>query len=247
MKIIFATAEAVNHDTGEEGWHAADWFPGGTPEIVIKAALLSRIEEALKGQPDRPSYAMSDMEPGGEILWLWREFDIGLNPSGAHALTEAPNPDAPWQGYEFRPDEDPDPAEIDGFEAFRASRALFDNPHDASSGLAAEWSRGWWRGYALAFAEGVLASADGDEAESPYPQFSSAWEAWADGHNAHGAGRIVPGAFCTVDRDRDAEAAAGSDADKVAQARAILANVNENSEPDAMAEAIARLSRIIEA
>lgn len=72
--------------------------------------------------------------------------------------------------------------EAAGFRSHFAQRV--DRP-----GLDAVEEEDWRRGHQLArqvtFAQGALASfTDSDETENPYPQFSAAWETWADGYNA---------------------------------------------------------------
>lgn len=90
-------------------------------------------------------------------------------------MSRAPLPDlSPEERDSMTPDD------LAGFEAFAEGAAL--NP---------AWShpvkRGWFRAWALCYGQGVKASlvaaAEGREAESPYPQFSGAWEAWAAGHD----------------------------------------------------------------
>jgi hypothetical protein len=76
-------------------------------------------------------------------------------------------------------DEDLDADAKTGFEAFAAGTALADWPPGQV--------RGWWLAYARCYGQGVkagIAYAAGSQALSPYPQFSTAWEAWASGHDA---------------------------------------------------------------
>lgn len=63
-----------------------------------------------------------------------------------------------------------------GFDAFAAGR-----PFDHVAG--APWRRGWHKGWARCYGKGVMAFVmfSGDTVENPFPQFSGAWEAWAQG------------------------------------------------------------------
>lgn len=77
-----------------------------------------------------------------------------------------------------------DAAERAGFETF--FRPLREGaPEDV---MGPDFRRGRRLAYAASFAQGALISSKymGAEIANPYPQFSSAWEAWADGYNAEG-------------------------------------------------------------
>lgn len=82
--------------------------------------------------------------------------------------------------------------------------------------VPAPWVGGWWRAWSLAYAMGVKASIlDGledREGVSPFPQFSGAWEAWAEGYDSQVHLPYTPGdAFSDpdsipntlTDQDRD--------------------------------------------
>jgi hypothetical protein len=69
---------------------------------------------------------------------------------------------------------------IDGFMGFWSGKHVPGGPGTLII------SRGWWQGYAMAYALGVVACNDAEE-NNPFPQFHAAWEAWADGFESEAA------------------------------------------------------------
>lgn len=82
-------------------------------------------------------------------------------------------------------DEDFDDGEKAGFAAFVGNLALSFADKFAPE-LRDGWRRGWWFAHARCYGQGVKAAllhVSDDDPENPYPQFSTAGEAWSSGHD----------------------------------------------------------------
>lgn len=77
------------------------------------------------------------------------------------------------------------PAGSRGLAAFWGGAPAYKPPADLKGLDVDQWRAGWWSEWARCYAEGREAHASpGDtDGDSPYPQFSGAWEAWAEGWN----------------------------------------------------------------
>lgn len=78
-------------------------------------------------------------------------------------------------------------------------KEFFEGSGRPSNGLR-EWQCGWDRAWAVCYAQGAIAGTKDAMAmqvddlsygdANPYPQFSAAWEAWAEGYDDYAAGGL---------------------------------------------------------
>lgn len=77
----------------------------------------------------------------------------------------------------------------DGFNAFCSDVGLHRNPNESAI-TRHNWENGWNMAYTRCFAVGAVQGYHDRlldrEGCNPYPQFSTAWEAWAAGHDTAG-------------------------------------------------------------